>query len=59
MVLAGLLVALVAIIDDVVVDIENIMRRLRENRRQEHPKSNAAVILDASLETRSPLLYAT
>jgi Cu/Ag efflux pump CusA len=59
MVLAGLLVALVAIIDDAIVDIENIVRRLRQNRGQENPKSTAAVILDASLETRSPLLYAT
>ena len=59
MVLAGLLVALVAIIDDAIVDIENIVRRLRENRGQANPKSSAAVILQASLETRSPLLYAT
>ena len=59
MVLAGLVIALAVVIDDAVVDIENIMRRLRQHRSQGSDRSTAAIIFEACVETRSPLVYAT
>ena len=59
MVLAGLVIALGAIVDDAIIDVENILRRLRENRRSETPSTTAHVILEASLEVRGPIVYAT
>jgi CzcA family heavy metal efflux pump len=59
MVIAGLMVALAAIIDDAIIDIQNIARRLRENRKQDEGKSTAARIFEAALEMRSPIVYAT
>lgn len=59
MILAGLVVALGAVIDDAVVDVENIVRRLRQHRRTSSHKSFARVVLEGSLELREPLLYAT
>lgn len=59
MTLAGLVLALGAVVDDAIIDLENILRRLRENRSGPHPKSTASVILSASLEVRSPIVYAT
>src|SRR3712207_7577667 len=41
-----------SIVDDAIVDVENIVRRLRENQREGSPKSIATVILEASLEIR-------
>src|SRR5262249_32258081 len=46
-------------IDDAVVDIDNIMRHVRAHRSQDGGRSPAALIFEACLETRSPLLYAT
>ncbi|MCF6198615.1 MAG: efflux RND transporter permease subunit [Hyphomicrobiaceae bacterium] len=61
MVLAGFFVALGAIVDDAIIDIENIMRRLRENRElaANQQKSTGKIILDASMEVRRPIVYAT
>jgi CzcA family heavy metal efflux pump len=59
MVLAGFVIALGSIVDDAIIDIENIVRRLRENRRQGTGKSTAGVIFEASLEIRSPIVFAT
>jgi CzcA family heavy metal efflux pump len=59
MVLAGLLVALAVVIDDAIVDVENIGRRLRQQRRRGSEKSSAAIVLEASLELRRMLGYAT
>ena len=59
MVLAGFVVALGAVVDDALVDIENIVRRLRENRRAGGSKSVARVILEASIEIRSAIIFAT
>lgn len=58
MVLAGLVVALGAIIDDVIIDVENIARRLREQRTAGGDVSPAAVILQASGEMRSAIGFA-
>src|SRR5512134_64419 len=59
MVLAGFVVALGELVDDAVIDVENIVRRLRQNRREGSGKSTAAVVYEASLEIRSPIVYAT
>ncbi len=59
MILAGLVIALAAVIDDAIVDVENIMRRLRQHRKEGSDKSPMAVILEASLEMRGALAYAT
>ncbi|OLB80156.1 MAG: hypothetical protein AUI14_07680 [Actinobacteria bacterium 13_2_20CM_2_71_6] len=58
-VLAGLVLALGAVVDDAVGDVDHIRRRLREAREAGSEKSTAAVILEASFELRSTLLYAT
>lgn len=59
MILAGFVIALGAVVDDAIVDIENIVRRLRQARRAGSEKSTASVILDASLEVRNAILYST
>jgi len=57
MVLAGLIIALGELVDDAIIDVENIMRRLRLNRSSENPKSSFKVVLKASLEVRSAVVY--
>jgi CzcA family heavy metal efflux pump len=59
MTLAGLVLALGAVVDDAIIDVENIVRRLRQERSAGGTRSTASVILDASLEVRSPIVYAT
>ncbi len=59
MVLAGLAIALGAVVDDAIIDVENIVRRLRENRAKGFGRSTARVILEASLEIRGAIVYAT
>jgi CzcA family heavy metal efflux pump len=59
MTLAGLVIALGAVVDDAIIDVENIVRRLRQERLSAGGRSTAAVILEASLEVRSPIVYAT
>jgi CzcA family heavy metal efflux pump len=57
--LGGLAIALGEVVDDAIIDVENIARRLRANRRLAEPRSAAAVVLDASLEVRGSVVYAT
>jgi CzcA family heavy metal efflux pump len=59
MILAGFVIALGDIVDDAIIDVENIMRRLRLHRAQRSGTSTARIILDASLEVRSAIVYAT
>jgi CzcA family heavy metal efflux pump len=59
MVLAGLIIALGEVVDDAIIDVENIVRRLRLNRAAEHPRSAFRVILAASLEVRGAVVYGT
>lgn len=59
MVLAGLVLALVVIIDDAVIDIDNIARRLRQPRGAGANKSSFAIVLDAVLDTRGTAFFAT
>lgn len=59
MILAGLVIALGDIVDDAIVDVENVFRRLKQNRIEGRRRSPARVILDASIEVRSAIVYAT
>jgi CzcA family heavy metal efflux pump len=59
MVLAGFIIAIGVVVDDAIIDIENIVRRLREQRRAGSTKSTQAIILDASLEIRDRLIFGT
>jgi len=57
MVLAGLIIALGELVDDAIIDVENIMRRLRLNKASGNPDSVFKVVLNASLEVRSAVVY--
>ncbi len=59
MVLAGLVIAVGEVVDDAIIDVENIMRRLRLNREAVHPLSTFRVVLKASLEVRSAVVFAS
>src|SRR5258707_3948811 len=59
MTLGGFAVALGVLVDDAIIGIENILRRLRENGRSAEPKPRLDVVRDASLEVRGPVIYAT
>ncbi|MEA2523116.1 MAG: hypothetical protein QOF73_343 [Thermomicrobiales bacterium] len=59
MILAGLIIAVGVVVDDAIIDIENIVRRLRQYRLEGSTKSTASIILEASLEVRSAIIYAT
>ncbi len=59
MVLAGLVIALGEVVDDAIIDVENISRRLRLNWALPEPESAFRVVLNASLEVRSAVVYAT
>ncbi len=56
MAIAGLAIALGEVVDDAIIDVENVVRRLRLNRAAGHPRSDFAVVLDASLEVRSAVI---
>ena len=58
MVLAGLVIALGVIIDEAIIDVEHIMRRLRQNHQAGNPKPNEIVILEASAEARGTIFFA-
>ncbi len=59
MVLAGFVVALGSVVDDAIIDVENVARRLRQHRLAGGAKSTARVILEASLEVRPAIWQAT
>jgi CzcA family heavy metal efflux pump len=59
MTLGGLAIAIGELVDDAVVDVENILRRLRENQARPNPRPVLDVIAQASQEVRSGILYAT
>ena len=57
--LAGLMLALSAVIDDAIIDTEHIMHRLRQAGQEGSTKSTTRIIVEAALEMRSAILYAT
>jgi CzcA family heavy metal efflux pump len=57
-VLAGLVAALGLVIDDVVTDTQNIVRRLRQHRQEHGETSTASIVLESSLEIRGAFIYA-
>ena len=59
MVIAGLAIALGEVVDDGIIDVENVFRRLRLNHAAPQPQPAWQVVLEASLEVRSAVVYAT
>jgi HME family heavy-metal exporter len=59
MTLGGIAVAMGELVDDAIVDVENIFRRLRENNHLAHPRPALRVIYDASVEIRSAIVFGT
>jgi len=59
MTLGGLGISVGLLVDDAVITVENIYRRLRENQRLTRPRPVLSVIRDATLEVRSAVVYAT
>ncbi len=59
MILAGLVIALGEVVDDAIIDVENVLRRLRQNRDSSNPRPAIEVVWSASMEVRSAVVFGT
>jgi len=59
MILAGFVIAVGVVVDDAIIDVENILRRLRQHRKAGSTQSTASIILEGSIEVRGAIIYAT
>jgi CzcA family heavy metal efflux pump len=59
MILAGFVIAIGVVVDDAIIDVENIVRRLRQHRKEGSKEPIAKIILEASLEVRQAIIHAT
>src|SRR5436853_866925 len=61
MTLGGMAIAIGALVDDAIIDVENVVRRLRENQAmaEEERRPAADVVRDATLEIRTSIVFAT
>ena len=59
MVLAGFVISVGVVVDDAIIDVENIVRRLRQARLEGSNESTASIVLSASVEVRGAIVFAT
>ena len=59
MTLGGLAIAVGVVVDDAIINVENILRRLRENRHLAQPRPALKIVLDATIEVQGAVVYAT